>query len=244
MSIAENLAVIAENVPKVYNAGYEKGKAEGGGTDTFLDEYLQGDDFVYRFAGLGWKDTTFILNKDIQPKTALGMFSNSGITDLAGLLQEQDRDIDFSKCTNIRELFYKSIVTKLGVIDLSSVSTSNYTVNAFRDAKQLRYIEKIVLPTTSMVLDSTMFSGDTSLTHVIFEGTIYRSFTINASTLDLESAKSVLLALESYAGTDKEFSYTITLSAGTWAVLDADGTTSPNGNTWREYVNDIGWNIG
>ena len=31
MSLAEKLAQIAENVPKVYNAGYEKGKAEGGG---------------------------------------------------------------------------------------------------------------------------------------------------------------------------------------------------------------------
>lgn len=33
MSIAEKLALIAENEQKVYNAGYEKGKAEGGGDD-------------------------------------------------------------------------------------------------------------------------------------------------------------------------------------------------------------------
>ena len=32
MSIAEKLVTVAENVEKVYNAGYEKGKAEGGGT--------------------------------------------------------------------------------------------------------------------------------------------------------------------------------------------------------------------
>lgn len=31
-TLAEKLQTIAENVPKVYNAGYEKGKAEGGGT--------------------------------------------------------------------------------------------------------------------------------------------------------------------------------------------------------------------
>lgn len=33
MSIAEKLQTAAENIPKVYNAGYEKGKFEGGGTD-------------------------------------------------------------------------------------------------------------------------------------------------------------------------------------------------------------------
>ena len=31
MSIAEKSIIIAENVPKVYQAGYEKGKADGGG---------------------------------------------------------------------------------------------------------------------------------------------------------------------------------------------------------------------
>lgn len=31
MSIADKLQTVAENIPKVYNAGYEKGKAESGG---------------------------------------------------------------------------------------------------------------------------------------------------------------------------------------------------------------------
>lgn len=34
MSIAEKIISIAENVPKVYEAGYEKGKSEGGGGNT------------------------------------------------------------------------------------------------------------------------------------------------------------------------------------------------------------------
>lgn len=33
MSIAEKLTTVAENMTKVYDAGYEKGKAEGGTTD-------------------------------------------------------------------------------------------------------------------------------------------------------------------------------------------------------------------
>lgn len=39
MSIAEKLALIAENEQKVYNAGYEKGKAEGGGGDGLTITY-------------------------------------------------------------------------------------------------------------------------------------------------------------------------------------------------------------
>ena len=38
MSIAEKLAQIAENEQKVYNAGYEKGKAEGGGGRVAVEE--------------------------------------------------------------------------------------------------------------------------------------------------------------------------------------------------------------
>ena len=35
MTTAEKLQQIAENEQKVYNAGYEKGKAEGGGGDSY-----------------------------------------------------------------------------------------------------------------------------------------------------------------------------------------------------------------
>jgi hypothetical protein len=49
MSIAEKLALIAENEQKVYNAGYEKGKAEGGSRDGLAITYsvtaIEGDAF-------------------------------------------------------------------------------------------------------------------------------------------------------------------------------------------------------
>lgn len=38
MSIAEKLTAIAENTPKVFNAGYKKGKAEG--NNTYTDDYI------------------------------------------------------------------------------------------------------------------------------------------------------------------------------------------------------------
>ena len=41
MSIAEKLVTVAENIPKVYNAGYLKGKSEGGSNGTDYLQYLQ-----------------------------------------------------------------------------------------------------------------------------------------------------------------------------------------------------------
>lgn len=43
MSTADKFLIIAENVPKVYNAGYEKGKSEGGGLPDNMEylNYLQ-----------------------------------------------------------------------------------------------------------------------------------------------------------------------------------------------------------
>lgn len=38
MNISEKLAIIAENEQKVYDAGYEKGKAEGGDTEAAFEE--------------------------------------------------------------------------------------------------------------------------------------------------------------------------------------------------------------
>ena len=52
MSIAEKLTLIAENEQKVYNAGYEKGKAEGGDND-FLDLRTNGGkNFGYLYCAM------------------------------------------------------------------------------------------------------------------------------------------------------------------------------------------------
>lgn len=48
MSIAEKLTIIAENEQKVYNAGYEKGKAEGGGdTEAAFEEGRQAENKAF-----------------------------------------------------------------------------------------------------------------------------------------------------------------------------------------------------
>ena len=55
--------------------------------------------------------------------------------------------------------------------------------------------------------------------------------------------KSIISALKDYSGTDKEFTYTVTFTSACITALDKEGNNSPNGNTWRNYANDKGWNI-
>ena len=242
------LDTYASKVDEVYSKGYEAGKAEGGGDsyyDEFWDnyqEYGNRTNYNYAFSGIGWSDVTFDPKYSLYPTlvSAQYMFYLSTITDLDKILKDKGLMLDTSKCNDFTAMFYNSTVTRLGVIDCSKANTRTRVSATFRTST-LQSIEKVILPTENIACDSTMFGNTTSLTHVIFEGTIYQNFTINMSTLDLESAKSIILALENYAGTDKEFSYKITLSAGTWAVLDADGETAPHGGTWRDYVGTLGW---
>jgi hypothetical protein len=122
MSIAENLAIIAENVPKVYNAGYEKGKAEsGGGVDnTMLDSIIQ-------------RTTTHV---ESQTATSVGanVFSGYGLLQSADFPMAQfvsqyafkhDTNLNFVNLPKVKtlemECFYNCV--KLPNIDLPNVTS-------------------------------------------------------------------------------------------------------------------------
>ena len=94
MSITDKLVVIAENEQKVYDAGYKKGKQEGGDTeaaynqgvedgkkaeyDAFWDAYQENGGrtvYGYAFAGNGWKTEVFSPKYNISPSSAAYMFT-------------------------------------------------------------------------------------------------------------------------------------------------------------------------
>ena len=97
MTIAEKLTAIAENEQRVFDAGYNKGLAEGGGydegfadgkqaeQDAFMDIYQENgnrSNYAYAFYGRGWTDETYKLKHNITTSGAFGyMYSNSLITD-------------------------------------------------------------------------------------------------------------------------------------------------------------------
>ena len=69
MNITDKLITIAENEQKVYDAGYEKGKAESGDNWSALNVFVA-DRKDYSYAFSYWKNEYFTLNEKIQPTNA------------------------------------------------------------------------------------------------------------------------------------------------------------------------------
>ena len=94
---------------------------------------------------------------------------------------------------------------------------------------------------TSKTDASNLFTA-TSLKNITIGGKIGVSTKFSYCPLTNDSAKSVINALMDYSGTDKEFTYTLTLKSTVKDALIAEGETAPNGLTWDEYVQSKKWN--
>ena len=86
-------------------------------------------------------------------------------------------------------------------------------------------------------------SGNSKLENVVFEGVIPATISFSSCPLTVESMKSVITHLKDYSGTESEYTYTVTFKSTAFSALTAEGTTSPNGNTWAEYIDDLKWNL-
>lgn len=269
MTTAEKLIKVAENVPKVYEAGFEAGKSEGGDSfyDAFWDgfqgngeevEYTQKFHTWYSLATNKplryWTNETFKPKYDMKPTKAKNMLStywgnvehkrtptNFIHGDLVEILDNLGVVLDFSNCTDAWGVFSGSNFTRLGVIDFSSITYNH--MQFFNGMWYLETIDYYTPPKKILTGLNDNFRACRSLKNLTLGGNLLQTTDLKYSPLTLESAISVITHLEPYAGTDNEFTYTITFSPTTWGYLDAEGeTASPNGNSWREYINDLGWN--
>ena len=166
----------------------------------------------YRYFNQEGKRTAILEKLDTSNGTNFYYFCNSA-TDLVEV------DLDFSKATQMYGAFRGcTALTTVENLNLSKVTGDSNFSNVFYNCSALKKVSVIA-------------------------NTIKRNISFSYSPLlTLESAKSILLGLYNYAGNYYEFSFTITFHADTWTLLDNDGTTAPDGLTWREYVNSIGWN--
>lgn len=230
MSIAEKLATIAENEQRVFDAGKQ---AE---YDAFWDVFQNNgnrEEYQYAFAyGGKWTAATFRPKYKLYPTTASSMFREQTQLNLTECAVE----VDFSRCTNFNYTFMSGC-PKIGVVDASAASDLNQTFSYYF----VTSIEKLIVH-EGLSFTSTFIQA-TYLEDIVIEGTIAKTISFAQSKkLTLESAKSIITALKDFTGTGKEFTTTVTLHADVWALLDADGATSPTGTTWREYVGEKCWN--
>ena len=139
MSVAEKLQTIAENEQKVYDAGYAKGQAEGGGGDV-PDGFVKVDPTWKNFSQLCYARPSMIKHlkyEDTANGTVfLAMFST--IT-----RSETSEDIviprlDYRKGTNFTNMFiYSERIVEIGEMDISNATA---VANMFNGCASLQKI--------------------------------------------------------------------------------------------------------
>lgn len=245
MSLADKLTTIAENMPKVYEAGKSEHRNN---TWNAIQQYGNRKAYVSYFSY--WKTDAFYPKYDfILTGANNGMFNafgryNDGTKDcvdtpinLIERLNECGVVLDTSGVTNGNYMFQYACVTHLPTINLTSLTNRT----GLFAASSLLYIEKVILSEDGTNLSGAFGSTARALTHMMVEGKIINNFDIKASPLDVESAKSILVALNDYSGTSEEGTYNVYFAESVWGLLDAEGETSPNGTTWKEYVDAKGY---
>lgn len=241
MTIAEKLALIAENTPKVFEAG----KAHGDSYyDTFWDAYQENGNvssYLNRFSGKGWTNETFKPKYDIRPNggSMTSCFYSSGISgDLVEILSEGGVVLDTSKVTNFNSAFNSTVFTRIGTIDTTGATSNAALTQAFAASVSLKKIDKLILKSDGSQTFNGTFDRCSALEEIEIEGVIGQSgLNMSACTkLSKESITSIINALSTTTN-----GLTVTLShAAVDAISDAE-----DGVTWWGILVDsrMNWTI-
>lgn len=253
MTTTEKYNTLIGKIPAVFEAGKAQGGGGGDPTEAFLDIYLENgnrQNVSYAFSGDGW--TVDMLSKikhiikPIETKTndryAMGAFFrlNRNKGDFIDMT-EICKKFDFSECLSLQALFHNARVDNV-TIDASKATELRQTFAAGDGG----YVDHVTLTVSEACVQYYQtFYYQSAMTEVWFtDGSVIAASIdfARSNLLTVESAKNILKTLKDFSGTDKEFSCAVTFHADTWALLDAEGTNSPTGTTWAEYVANKCWN--
>ena len=204
MSVKENATTIAENVPKVYEAGK---KSE---YDRFWDAYQQNGtrkNYAYAFAGQAWASESLnpkypirFNDSNANTRHACGMFCWHGRGRTDYVLDVSTLDIDWSGCKSLYLTFANAKVDNI-TIDGSNIISMN---NTFSGADGGNTITTINLKVTETCTDfSNAFHYCTKLTNLTFtdDSVIAEHISLaQSSLLSAESVNSIINALEDRSG--------------------------------------------
>lgn len=225
MSIADKLKTVADNVPKVYEAGrsvadkkpyvntlgismcYFFAKGERRSLIPYID-WSRSDMFQHCFYNDAVSTKIDMVSTPMAKWIGSMFYNATAVKEITGLTTNKAENIGYlcSGCTALETMCE---------LDLSSAE--NY-VSMFYDCKSLKNITFV-------------------------EGSINVSISFQHSPLlTIESAKSIIKGLVNYAGTDTAYSYTVSFANETKELLVAEGATSPTDSTWIEYISELGWN--
>lgn len=237
MTIEEKLTKIAEDMPKVYEAGVEEGKNSA--YSDFWDAVQdKGNRTIYTraFDNKSWNNIVFKPKYDMYPTEAQRMFYGSGIEgDFVEILDQLDVKLDFSNCTNIANLFQNNGgITRVGVIDTSSITGTASWVwgNVFYNCPKLVTIDKIIVTENSTSFNQ-MFNLCPSLINVTFEGVIAKNG-LNLSWSTKLSRASIESIINTLSATTSGLSITLSKTAVNTAFETTEGLN--DGSTSAEWL--------
>lgn len=193
MTTAEKLTTIAENTPKVYEAGK---KAE---YDAFWDAYqanITGRNCSYLFAGRGWTKENCIPKYDvISPSSAYMMFAlNPAIEDMREFKKSNGEKVvfDFSGTTEMTYAFYRTGITYIETVDCTSATS---LAQIFSLSSELETIELLKLKQDGSNTLSSAFNCS-KLKNITIEGVIgYNNTEFTSTVLTKASLYSIINAL-------------------------------------------------
>ena len=189
----ENAQTIAENVPKVYEAGQ---KAE---RDAFWDAITANgtrENYDNAFAQTLFTKETMKPTRDIKPTSANNMFylcKNNHTNSFSMTEVEQECGIvfDFSNCKIFDQAFNASCFNEINVLDVSKATRTYQMIYNGASSSKLYRINRMIF-SENTVIQWGVFGYCTELTYVGFEGAIRANINISACT---KMEKQCLLAL-------------------------------------------------
>lgn len=228
-TISEKLVEIANNVPKVYEAGVTEGLSKGGYADGFeagkqaewdafwdAFQYSGGtrSGYSYGFYGGGWNDITFKPKYTLKPSTATYMFRNSNITEII--------DVDYK--TNKCDTFFG---TYRGCSKLVRVGDI-YAKYATNLGEMFHGCSKLVSTGVITVKDTANFNVSfydcEELVNITFDGTIGTDIAFTESTkLSADSIRSIIEHLVGKKDENDTEKKTLTLSRTAVETAIANG---------------------
>jgi hypothetical protein len=225
MSIAEKLTAVAENVPKVYEAGK---KAQ---YDEFWDSFIGIKDYNNMFAGEMWNDTTFKpkYNIIVGALNINTMFYNNACTNIKKAFEDKGLIFDISKAVSTSNLFTYASTEELPIIDVSS---SGNIAGIFSNMSRLTTIDGFKFK--NGVSFANVFNSTSKLENITIIDSVIsvNNFDIHWSTkLSAASLYSIINALSTTTSgltitlpTTAEANYNANPPVGapqTWAALVA-----------------------
>ena len=132
----------------------------------------------------------------------------------------------------------KIIDAKVKILNATDITQMGRYNSVLARIPELNMMESTVIGS-----DNNPFLGATKLSELIMTGVLAKSIIFSSCPLNADSVRSIISCMKDFSGTDKEYSFTITFKSSSFSKLEAEDSTSPHGNTWAEYIDDLKWNL-